>query len=299
MSQQVELDRIIASLYKAMLDDSHWHATSALIEDACGVAAAHLVLVSGRIDGDAQWLSDKATSSGWESEQVALIERLLPHIRQFVRVRQALAGAVAVGASLSGLLDNMLIGVLCLDWRGMIVQANARAREILRRGEGLVDREGFLGAQTAEDDLRLRRLLESVLPRFGCAGSGGSIAVARASARPRVALHLTPVKLGDTGFGLAHVAALGLIVDPLAKPCIDSEHVAATLGLTAAEGRVAAALAGGATMREIATATHRAESTVHELSKTHPRQAGHLPPRRPGPHGPLAGRPIPVIEASR
>ena len=269
MSQQDKLERIIASLYKAMLDDSHWRAASALIEDACGVTAAHLVLVSGSIHGDAQWLSDQATSSGCEPEQFAMIERLLPHIRQFVRVRQALTGAAALGASLSGLLDNMLVGVLCLDWRGMIVQANARARDILRHGEGLVDREGFLGARTAEDECRLRRLLAKVLPRFGGAGSGGSIAVARVSARPRVALHLTPVKLGETGFGFGygHVAALALVVDPLAKPCIDPEHVATTLGLTAAEGHVAAALAGGATIREIATATHRAQSTVQELSK--------------------------------
>lgn len=267
MSQQDKLERIIASLYKAMLDDSHWRAASAMIEEACGVTGTHLVVVSGGIHGDTEWLSDKATSGAWDSEQVAMIERLLPHIRQFVRVREALAGAVALGASLSGLLDNMLVGVLCLDWRGMIVHANARGRDILRHGEGLVDREGFLGAQTAEDDLRLRRLLAKVLPRFGRAGTGGSIAVARMSARPRVALHLTPVKLGEADFGYGRVAALALVVDPLAKPCIDPDHVAATLGLTAAEGRVAAALAEGATMREIAAATQRAQSTVHELSK--------------------------------
>lgn len=56
-------------------------------------------------------------------------------------------------------------------------------------------------------------------------------------------------------------------VDPEAYPSIDPERVAETLGLTHAESRVAAALAEGATIREIAAATHRAESTVRELVK--------------------------------
>ena len=58
-----------------------------------------------------------------------------------------------------------------------------------------------------------------------------------------------------------------LIVDPRATPSIDPEHVAAVLGLTPAESRVAVALAEGMTMRDIAAATHRAESTVRELVK--------------------------------
>ena len=58
-----------------------------------------------------------------------------------------------------------------------------------------------------------------------------------------------------------------LIVDPGAKPSIDPEHVATTLGLTLAESQVALALAEGSTGRDIAAATHRAESTVRELVK--------------------------------
>ena len=96
-----------------------------------------------------------------------MIERLLPHIRQFVRVRQALVGAHALGASLAELLDNTMAGVIYLDWRAMIVQANARARGILRHGDGLADRGGVLRARRAADDVKLGRLLARVLPRSG------------------------------------------------------------------------------------------------------------------------------------
>ena len=37
MSEQDAFERILASLYDAMLDDRHWPVTSALIDEATGV----------------------------------------------------------------------------------------------------------------------------------------------------------------------------------------------------------------------------------------------------------------------
>ena len=80
-------------------------------------------------------------------------------------------------------------------------------------------------------------------------------------------MHVIPADIRDAGFAFGLVAGLAVVVDPTAKPGIDPESVATGLGLTPAEGRVAAALAEGATMRDIASATDRAESTVRELAK--------------------------------
>ena len=55
---------------------------------------------------------DPVKGRDWQSAQIQMIERLLPHIRQFVRVRQALANAKALGVSLTRLLDNMRLGVV-------------------------------------------------------------------------------------------------------------------------------------------------------------------------------------------
>ena len=210
--------------------------------------------------------ADPVDQDGWSSGQIKTIEALLTHIRQFVRVRQALGGARALRASLTALLDNNLVGVIYLDRRGMIVEANGRARAILRRGDGLVDRAGFLRARLAADDVRLGSLLARVLPSAGPA-VGGSVTVARSPVLPGFALHVTPVGGHDVGFGIGDVAALVVVVDPAAKRRVDPESVARILALTRAEARVAAALAEGATMREIAEATNRAESTVRELIK--------------------------------
>ena len=44
-------------------------------------------------------LNDPVDSEGWGSSRITMVQRLLPHIQQFVRVRQVLAGAAALGAS--------------------------------------------------------------------------------------------------------------------------------------------------------------------------------------------------------
>ena len=84
--------------------------------------------------------TDPLDPTGWRSEQVEFISQLLPHIRQFVQVRQALARAEALHTSLTRLLDNALIGVLSLDRQGRIVKANAHTLDILRRGDGVLVR---------------------------------------------------------------------------------------------------------------------------------------------------------------
>ena len=58
-----------------------------------------------------------------------------------------------------------------------------------------------------------------------------------------------------------------LIVDPGSTSRVDADLVAETIHLTRAESQVAAALAEGSTVREIAETTFRAESTVRWLVK--------------------------------
>lgn len=284
MSPLDALDRILASLHQAALNETDWPATAALIEELCGTTgnvltvsescggnlrihfyqhvfrgeyredltrlyletyyrhdpaplrirerpAGQLIYVpdlftetelrtsvvynegyrrthhqnglTTRLEGQdglhVTWaLNDPVDSGGWQPAQLRLIESLLPHVQQFVRVRQALVGADALSAGLSGLLDNSRIGVLQLDRGGRVLAANDPAREILRRGEGLSDRDGALHASVPADDARLRKLLKRALPVFGSstAPAGGSMVVQRPLLRSRLALHVHPVEPG-------------------------------------------------------------------------------------------------------
>ena len=90
-------------------------------------------------------LNDPVDSEGWGASRIAMVQRLLPHIQQFVRVRQALVRAEARSSTVTALLDNPRIGVLELDRRGRILEGNDRARAPV-------------------DQVRLERLVGDALP---------------------------------------------------------------------------------------------------------------------------------------
>ncbi|MXX61501.1 MAG: hypothetical protein F4112_08940 [Holophagales bacterium] len=214
-------------------------------------------------------LNDPVDSDGWQPAQLRLIESLLPHVRQFVRVRQALVGADALSAGLTGLLENGRIGVLHLDRSGRLLAANTPGRDILRRGEGLSDRDGALHASLPADDGRLRRLLKRALPVFGSAKppAGGSMRIQRPLLRSRLELHVHPVETEQADFGGRRVAALALVVDPESRPRIDPVRLSVLLGLSPSESVVSALLAEGRPVREIAATAGYKESYVRWLLK--------------------------------
>ena len=207
-------------------------------------------------------IADPVTPGGWASSQLALIKGLLPHIRQFVRVRQALAKAEAQGVSATGLLDTQRIGVLYLDRRGRIVEANDRARAILRRGDGVSDQGGELRARASADQARLARLVAQALPSAGVAVSG-SMLLRRSAVVPPFVVHVKPVVVRQPDFGAQRVAALVLITEPGRQSRIDPALVAAALELSPAESQVAVGLAEGKSVREMAEATGVQEKSIH------------------------------------
>ena len=212
-------------------------------------------------------IGDPVEPGGLNGGHSEMIERLLPHIRQFVRVRHALVAAAALGASHAQLLDNTHVGVIYLDRRGRIMAANDRGRSILRRGDGLLDRDGLLRARLAADDAKLARLLARALPTSSAGPSSGSMTVTRLAHVARFVLHVNPVVVDQPDFGARRVAALVLVVDPGSQSGVNPGLLATALGLTDAESRVAAWLAGGRTVRDIAAATRRQESSVRSHVK--------------------------------
>ena len=212
------------------------------------------------------WAVRNPVGGGWQSDRLQLLERLLPHLYRSVLIRQAMAAADALGAGLAGMLDNDRIGVVQLDRGGRVLAANSPALEILRRGDGLLDRDGALDAVLPADRSRLRRLLGRALPGvWGEPPGGGSMTVQRPSGRARLGLHVSPVGDGAADFGGRRVAVLVLMVDPVRRPRIDAKRVATMLGLTPSEGRVSALLTEGLKAHEIAAATGWSENYVRWL----------------------------------
>ena len=349
MSDRDGFERILASLYEAMLDDTLWPATSALIDEVLGVTGNALmvgegpkedrrvlfvglyyrghrrtdlereylevyhpinegvprqrklpegrlvkikdlytaeelkysraynevllrgkyqnglsVLLDGQGGANMSWvLADPIASEGWESSETRLVRRLLPHIRQFVRVRQALMRADARDTTATALLDNRRIGILHLDRRGRILEVNDRAQGILRHGDGLSDRDGTLRALLPGDQQHLERLLGAALPTSGAAPASGWMRVRRSSVLPPLVVHVIPVGVPQPDYGARQVAVLVLIVEPGRHQRIDPERVGMVLGLTPRESQVAAWLAEGRSVEEMARATGHTRGAIY------------------------------------
>ena len=201
-------------------------------------------------------------AGSWNSDRPEMIKRLLPHISRFTQLRQALFDARASRQSLTELLDNTRLGVIELDWRHRIVQANDCARNLLLENDGLFDKNGFLRARAPEDNRNLEKVLDRARPRLGDPGVSGCVTIGRKSVAPRLLLHALPVG-GEWGtFEVARLGVLILIIDPATKAVIDPKVVAAALDLTRSESQIASLLAGGDSIREIAQSTDREESTI-------------------------------------
>ena len=349
MSQQNAFKRILASLHEAMLDDTLWPGTSALIDEACGITGNTLLVGEGpkddiravfvglyyrgqrredlereylevyhpidervprfrdlpdsrlvpiaelytaeelktsptyndlflrghyqhglnvRLDGPdgshISWgLGDPVSAGGWGSSEITLVKELLPYIRQFVRVRQALVRAEARHTTATALLENYRVGAIHLDRRGRILEVNDRARRILRRGGRLSDNNGVLCARAPEDQVRLARLMADALPSSGAVALSGSMRLGRSSRWPPFVVHVKPVDVPQPDYGAPHVAALVLIVGPGRQQRLDPDVVARTLGLTPAESQVAVSLAAGQSVREMAEATRHTTDAIY------------------------------------
>ena len=349
MSHQDAFERILASLYDAMLDETRWPATSALIDEACGLTGNGLMVGEGPTDdvralfvglyyrgqrredlereylenyhsidervprfrqlpasrlvhvnelytaeqlktsptyneilrragmqdglnvrlpgldgSHIGWgLNDPVDSDGWGSSQTTMVQGLLPHIQQFVRVRQALVRAEARTTTVTALLDNSRIGVLELDRRGRILAGNDRAHAILRHGDGFWDRDGMLRARAPADQIRLDRLVGDALPASGVAPVSGSMVLRRSSVMPPFLVHVKPVGVPHADHGARHVAALVLIAEPGRQHRINPDLVATTLELTPAETQVAVWLAEGKSVRDMADATGHTKAAIY------------------------------------
>ena len=341
--------RILASLHDAMLDDTLWPGTSALIDEACGITGNTLLVGEGpkddiravfvglyyrgqrredlereylevyhpidervprfrdlpdsrlvpiaelytaeelktsptyndlflrghyqhglnvRLDGPdgshISWgLGDPVSAGGWGSSEITLVKELLPYIRQFVRVRQALVRAEARHTTATALLENYRVGAIHLDRRGRILEVNDRARRILRRGGRLSDNNGVLCARAPEDQVRLARLMADALPSSGAVALSGSMRLGRSSRWPPFVVHVKPVDVPQPDYGAPHVAALVLIVEPGRQQRLDPDVVGRTLGLTPAESQVAVSLAAGQSVREMAEATGHTTDAIY------------------------------------
>ncbi len=215
-----------------------------------------------------------ALSRGWGRPDFddGDIERLLaltPHLQRSLQLHDQLAGQIERGGSLSAAAELMASGLLVLDGAGTIVAANAAARRIAAREDGVSLANGRLAFPDDPGAAALcRRYLAGVLAG-GDDAAGGQFLVRRGSGQA-IPYGLTLAPLPPLAGALASGARQGVMVvvtEPKA-PSIRTVGVIAThFRLTPSEEALLVAMVEGLSLAEHAAAREISANAVRFHAK--------------------------------
>lgn len=171
-----------------------------------------------------------------------------------------------VGMPLLQVFSRMGCGGLLLSTRGHVLAANAEARRILIETFEIAG--GELELQDGSGRDVIKRLLAKARTRIQLDGENWMLTM-RASRRPLI---MSAISVPVLGKSEPHTVLILIDLDRTPRP--NTAALEQIFGLTAAEARLAAALAGGATVAEAAIAHQVSVATVRTqlaaiFSKTH------------------------------
>lgn len=196
-------------------------------------------------------------------ENLALMNRLIPHLQQALRLQERLEDLDRRNGDLMEASEAVRHGVVIVEGR-RCVYANGAAERILGSDDGLRIERGCITAESSHADAEL----EHSIARLSKAESqeiwGGSFLCARPSGRRPYIVHVLPVEANS--FATLHSGrAMVIIVDPERQPEPPAILLRRLYGLTKAEAEVALLVMRGEGLTPIAEELSVSLTTV----KTH------------------------------
>ena len=167
---------------------------------------------------------------------------------------------------LSGALDRLSSGVLVVDSACRLLEANASARELLARRDGLEVCGGLLRPTAVAERRRFAALLERGSDASVRPGSRGSQLRLQSPGR-RVPLELLVLPLRPRGACEACRVSVVFVTDPERFEETPADFLRHLFGLTAAEGRVATQILRGRSVSEAACELKVKRETVRSHLK--------------------------------
>ena len=192
---------------------------------------------------------------------------LCRHAARAIMVAAKLAGSISLRSGLAEAMQRLTIGLAIVDASQRVVFANQRFEGLGSLGLRVVN--GRLIAEQASQQIALERVLAEALNPPLALSQSNTIALRRALSRPLL-VQVIPLR-GDaheTQFAALVDRRFALVVasDPDGK-LPTGESALQTLGLTAAEARVAGLIGNGLSPAEVAAHLGNAEGTVRTLLK--------------------------------
>ena len=179
--------------------------------------------------------------------EITLLRLLLPKLRRGFRAGQAFRKAQDVQRIALEALDAMPMGVVLLSGRGAVIGANETARKIIDAGEALTIAEGGLWVDWGWRKLRFRDLVSRLAAKRGESRveAAPAFSVPRSAGQKPLSMLLLPVGEWDESEVEDKPVAIVFVGDPDRAVEMDPAQICQLYGLSRAEARVVALLAGG------------------------------------------------------
>lgn len=185
------------------------------------------------------------------AESFDLLTALMPHLQRAVELHGELTGLRTQVAALTSHLQRSPQALCMLDTHNRLLYANASSREIFARNQGLIVEAGHLRASSGRENVALQKAILAALR--GDEALGRFTIKCRISGKLLYRVLLLPVsEAPDIVFGVSKTAIFALIIDPGTPVEPDPAALVELFQLTPTEARVAAKLAIGHTLVDIA-----------------------------------------------
>jgi len=216
-----------------------------------------------------------------EREHRDLVEMLLPHLQNVLKIRRALALAEDRARNAETMLDASATASILLDKTGYLIYMNDAAHNLARASDGLKVRNRRLVPTDPSKLLEFTALVAGCITADsrGSGGYGGALMLARPSCRRPLQVFVSPLRLTDPH--RSGVRALVLATDPSLAVTFPNAILRQLYGLTPAETEVANGLLTGCSPEEIARLRKVSITTIRSqmsslLAKTRTRRQGDL-----------------------
>jgi len=195
-------------------------------------------------------------------ERTQRLERVLPHLCRAARIQQRDQTLNELAALSTASLDTLEFGVMVIGHGLRVKYANAWTRAMMRANDCFSLDGGYLHSPDPDRDAAVRTLIEHAIGLKGVYGPAGCWMYSAPDGRslPFIAAPLVPPQPRHAMS--APPLALVLIGNTETRSVMDARVLASMFGLTHAECTVAAHLAAGKTLKEIAQHQWKSLHTV-------------------------------------
>ena len=200
-------------------------------------------------------ISRSASAGKLSADEIAILGFLLPHFRRAIEVQQSLGLLDAQRRAALEFVDGLPVGVVFVDRRGRVLEANREARAIAAGADGFrLDRDQVRGGTSAQTTTLARLIGGALATTLGDgADSGGSLRLERPSLKRPYEVLVSPLNgKGESLTPVDGAAAVLVITDPEHHTEPPHEKLQRLYGLSPAEAWVAWGIAAGRRQTELA-----------------------------------------------